>query len=125
MDDEDLVRNVAGKMLEFLGYEVVLARDGVEAIALYQSGRASNSPYDAVILDLQVPGGMDGARTLAELLRMDPNVKGIISSGYGDQPPEGAVPEGQVATIAKPYELKKLGALLDEVLAGQGRGVEG
>jgi DNA-binding NtrC family response regulator len=118
MDDEDLVRIVAGKMLEFLGYEVVLAREGREAISLFQSHRSSGNPFDAVVLDLVVPGGLDGRSTLAELLRIDPNTKGVISSGYGDAAPAGTASEGQVATIAKPYELKKLGETLDRVLSG-------
>lgn len=117
MDDEDLVRNVAGKMLEFLGYEVAQAREGGEALRLYQAARDKGAPFDAVILDLVVPDGLGGAQTLSELLRIDPAVKGIISSGYGDAAPEGTASEGQVATIGKPYELKKLGATLDRVLA--------
>lgn len=118
MDDEDLVRNVAGKMLEFLGYQVVMAQEGREAITLFESHRNAGAPFDAVILDLVVPGGLGGADTLAELRRLDPQVKAIISSGYGDTAPTGATPEGQVATIAKPYELKKLGEMLDRVRAG-------
>jgi two-component system, cell cycle sensor histidine kinase and response regulator CckA len=117
MDDEDLVRNVAGKMLEFLGYEVVMAKEGREAILLFESHRNAGAPFDAVILDLLVPSGLDGAKTLAELLRIDPHVKAIISSGYGDSAPTGAVAEGHLAMIAKPYELKKLGEVLDRVMA--------
>lgn len=118
MDDEDLVRNVAGKMLEFLGYQAILAREGREAIRLFESHRNSGSPIDAVILDLVVPGGMGGRETLAELLRIDSNVKGIISSGYGDAASGDAASEGQVAAIGKPYELKRLGEVLDRVLSG-------
>lgn len=118
MDDEDLVRNVAAKMLEFLGYEVAMSRDGREAIALYQTRRAAGIPFDAVILDLVVPHGMGGAQTLGELLRIDPDTKGIISSGYGDATPEGMNVSGHAAIIAKPYELKKLGETLDRVLNG-------
>jgi two-component system, cell cycle sensor histidine kinase and response regulator CckA len=117
MDDEDLVRNVAGKMLEFLGYEVVMAREGREAILLFESHRQAGAPFDVVILDLVVPAGLDGAKTLSELLRIDPHVKAIISSGYGDSAPSGATAEGHVAMIAKPYELKKLGEMLDRVMA--------
>lgn len=117
MDDEALVRNVAGKMLEFLGYEVVLAKEGREAVSLYQAHKASGAPFDAVILDLVVPDGLDGGKTLAELLQIDPAVKGIISSGYGDNAPAGAKAEGYVAMIGKPYELKKLGETMERVLA--------
>lgn len=117
MDDEDLVRTVAGKMLEFLGYQVVLSREGREAISLYQSSLDAGTPFDAVILDLVVPGGLGGGETLAELLRLDPGVKAILSSGYGDNAPQGAKSGGYVAMIGKPYELKKLGETLDRVLA--------
>lgn len=117
MDDEDLVRNVAGKMLEFLGYQVVLSREGREAISIYQHNLDSGAPFDAVILDLVVPGGLGGGETLAELLRLDPGVKAIISSGYGDNAPQGSKSEGHVAMIGKPYELKKLGDTLDKVLS--------
>jgi two-component system cell cycle sensor histidine kinase/response regulator CckA len=115
MDDEDIVRTVAGKMLEFLGYRATLARNGEEAVEMYQTYKASGRPFDAVILDLVVPAGMDGAKTLAELLRIDPGVKAIISSGYGDAPP-GVSIEGNAGTIAKPYELKTLEAALRKVL---------
>lgn len=114
MDDEELVRKVAGKMLEFLGYQVVMAREGREAIALFESHRAAGSPFDAVLLDLLVPGGLDGADTLAELLRLDPQVKAIISSGFGDS---AAPTEGALASISKPYELKRLGETMDRVMA--------
>ena len=117
MDDEDLVRNVAGKMLEFLGYQVVLTKDGREAVTMYQRNMDIGTPFDAVILDLVVPGGMGGGETMAELLRIDPGAKGIISSGYGDNAPQGAKSEGHVAVIGKPYELKKLGETLDRVLS--------
>lgn len=120
MDDEDLVRNVAGKMLDFLGYQSVGARDGREAVQLYESHRAAGAPFDAVILDLLIPGGMGGAETLSELLRIDPAVKALISSGYGDQAPTGPAAGGHVGVISKPYELKKLGTTIEEVLSGRG-----
>lgn len=125
MDDEDMVRAVAGKMLQFLGYEVVQAREGGEALGLFRAARDVGTPFDAVILDLNVPGGMDGTATLAELLRLDPDAKCIISSGYGDRAPKGPAPAGHLAVISKPYELKTLGEVLEGVLAGQGRGAEG
>lgn len=118
MDDEDLVRKVAGKMLEFLGYEVVLCGDGAEAMALYRAGRDQGHPFDAVLLDLQVPGGQGGASTLSELLRLDPKVKAVISSGYGDSLPEGIAIEGHAAVIGKPYEMKTLEKVMGAVLGG-------
>jgi hypothetical protein len=60
MDDEETVRMVTGKMLRHLGYEVEFAKDGEEAIRLYESAKKSGRPFDAVIMDLTVPGGMGG-----------------------------------------------------------------
>lgn len=117
MDDEDFVRNVAGKMLEFLGYETASARDGEEALELYRSHRETGHPFDAVILDLSIPNGMGGKEAIGELLRLDPNAKGIVSSGYADQNQEADfTAQGFAGVIGKPYELKTLGETLARVL---------
>jgi len=117
MDDEELVRTVAGKMLEFLGYQTVLAKNGEEALSLYESQRAAGQPFDAVILDWLVPNGMDGFKTMESLLQIDPAAKGILSSGYAEQDVEGQrTLAGFSGVIGKPYELKTLQATLETVL---------
>lgn len=118
MDDEDLVRTVAGKMLEFLGYEAVLARNGEEAVALYESHRAAGNPFDAALLDWLVPDGMDGFKTMEQLRRIDPNAKGILSSGYSDQDQDATkTAAGFTAVIGKPYEMKTLKETIEQVVA--------
>jgi CheY-like chemotaxis protein len=117
MDDEELVRTVAGKMLEFLGYRSVLAKNGEEAVSLYQKHLAEGQPFDAAILDWLVPDGMDGFRTMEALLLIDPKAKGILSSGYAEQEEEGKPSaSGFSGTIGKPYELKTLHSTLEAVL---------
>jgi CheY-like chemotaxis protein len=116
MDDEDLVRAVAGKMLEFLGYTGVMARDGEEAVSLYQSHRAAGHPFDAVILDWMVPGGMDGFKTMQRLRSIDPEAKGILSSGYPEQDAEARTAAGFTDVIGKPYEIKTLRETLERVM---------
>lgn len=116
VDDEDLVRAVAGKMLEFLGYEAVMARSGEEAISLYESNRASGQRFDAVILDWMVPGGMDGFKTMERLRALDPEAKGILSSGYPEQDAEPRIAAGFTDMIGKPYEIKTLRETLERVL---------
>ena len=115
MDDEDLVRTVAAKMLEFIGYQVLTARNGEEALTLYQSHRSAGQPFDAVILDWMVPDGLDGFRTMERLRAMDPNAKGILSSGYPDQDEDVRAAAGFSAVIGKPYELKTLKEILERV----------
>lgn len=116
MDDEDLVRSVAARMLEFLGYQVQAARNGEEALTLYHSHRSAGQPFDAVILDWMVPDGMDGFRTMERLRGLDPDAKGILSSGYPDQDAEARATAGFSDVIGKPYELKTLRDTLERVL---------
>jgi CheY-like chemotaxis protein len=116
MDDEDLVRAVVGKMLEFLGYQGVMSRSGEEAVALYQTHQEAGRPFDAAILDWMVPAGMDGFKTMERLLALDPNAKGILSSGYPEQDSEARIAAGFADVIGKPYEIKTLRETLERVL---------
>ena len=117
MDDEDLVRTVAGKMLEFLGYEAVLARNGEEAVEIFRSHREARQPFDAAILDWQVPEGMNGFKTMEQLRSIDPEAKGILSSGYSDQDQDAtSLAAGFAAVIGKPYEMKTLRTTIEQVL---------
>jgi len=125
MDDEALVREVVGKMIVYLGYEASLARDGEEAINIFAEAQKSGHPFDAVILDLTVPGGMGGKEAMAKLLKIDPQVKAIASSGYSDDPVMAGFHEyGFSAIIPKPYQccpvnrLKKVRKLPESVRMG-------
>jgi CheY-like chemotaxis protein len=86
MDDEESVLNVAAEMLRHLGYEVNLARGGIEAVQMYKKAMVSDYPFDMVITDLTVPGDIGGVETLRRLKEMDPQVKVIVSSGYANDP---------------------------------------
>lgn len=116
MDDEDLVRSVVGKMLEYLGYQAVLTASGEDAISLYQSHRISGQPFDAVILDWMVPGGLDGFKTMERLRAIDPDAKGILSSGYPEQDKDARTAAGFFDVIGKPYEIKTLRETLERVM---------
>ena len=118
MDDEEMVREVTGEMLKELGYEVAFARDGVEAIERYLQGLQSGRSFDMVILDLTVPGGMGGREAMERLLRIDPAVVGIVTSGYSDDPIMAHYREyGFKGMVSKPFRLASLGATISEVLA--------
>jgi CheY-like chemotaxis protein len=86
MDDEESLRKLLRRVLTKLGYEVVTARDGAEAIALFEEAIESGRGFDAVMLDLTVSGGMGGIEAAAKLKECDPDVKLIVSSGYSDAP---------------------------------------
>ncbi len=84
MDDEEGLRKLLATILGKLGYEVVTARDGAEAIALCEDAKASGLGFDAALLDLTVSGGMGGIEAAAKLKECDPALKLIVSSGYSD-----------------------------------------
>jgi nitrogen-specific signal transduction histidine kinase/CheY-like chemotaxis protein len=117
MDDDRSIRELAGEILRHLGYRVEFARDGAEAVALYQAALKSTQPFDAVILDLTVRGGMGGKEAIQKLLAIDPQVKGIVSSGYSEDPGiTGYKQHGFSGVVAKPYTLEELGEKLNQVL---------
>jgi len=120
MDDEKMIRDVAGQMLSQIGYEVECAEDGTEAIALYEKANNSGVPFKVVILDLTVPGGMGAENTMQQLLAIDPDVKGIVSSGYNADPVMTDCKHyGFSAAIAKPYRFAELSKVLEEVIEGE------
>jgi signal transduction histidine kinase/ActR/RegA family two-component response regulator len=86
MEDEQMLRNLTGQMLNRLGYEAELVENGDEAIESYEEAMDSGEPFDAVILDLTVRGGMGGKNAIQKLKEMDPKIKAIVSSGYSDDP---------------------------------------
>ncbi len=117
MDDEDDVRQTTGDVLKRLGYVVQFADDGAGAVELYQREKAAGQPFDAVIMDLTVPGGMGGKEALLHLLEIDPNVKAIVSSGYSNDPIMAHYRDhGFQGVVTKPYRIKDLGETLHSVL---------
>ncbi|MDP2644710.1 MAG: ATP-binding protein, partial [Desulfobacterales bacterium] len=117
MDDQEMLRNMAGRMLKKLGYEVEFAADGAGAVEIYKKAKESEKPYDAVILDLTIPGGMGGKETINKLLEIDPEVKAIVSSGYSNDPVMSNFRGyGFSGEVPKPFAMKELEKVLHEVL---------
>lgn len=122
MDDEESLRKVAGRVLERLGYEVGVAGDGVEAIALFRTALESEKPYDLVILDLTIPGGMGGKECIGKLREIDPGVKAIVSSGYSNDPVMSNFREyGFQGVVPKPFDRQTLGKTVYDVITGRHR----
>lgn len=121
MDDENLVREVIGRMIHAAGFEPVHARDGFEAVDLYKQAYESNHPFVAVILDLTIRGGIGGKETIKLLQSIDPRIKAIVSSGYSDDPVMANYKEfGFSGVIAKPYKIEGLIKTLHEVIGNRG-----
>ncbi|MBI5587318.1 MAG: PAS domain S-box protein [Deltaproteobacteria bacterium] len=119
MDDEELVRDVTGEMLEILGLKAVFAKNGEEAAELYRKAKEDGKPFSAVILDLTIPGGMGGVEAVKRLQEIDPAVKAIVSSGYSKGPVMSEFRKyGFSGVIAKPYRVQEFSRAVMDVLEG-------
>ncbi|HLE41617.1 MAG TPA: ATP-binding protein [Nitrospirota bacterium] len=117
MDDEAIVRDVTGQILKHLGYDAEFAGDGSEAIELYRKAKESGKPFDLVIMDLTVPGGMGGKEAILRLIEIDPDVRAIVSSGYSDNLVMSDFRQyGFKGVVAKPYKIQQLALALHNVL---------
>jgi CheY-like chemotaxis protein len=117
MDDEQIILDVTQEVLKFLKYDVVFAGDGLAAIDLYKKEKTSGVPFDIVILDLSVPSGMGGKETIEHLMKFDPAIKAIISSGYTNDPVvENFSQYGFSGRLTKPYKITDLKNLLEQLM---------
>ena len=121
MDDEEVIRKLLHDELTDVGYEVELTVNGAEVIERYRKAKESGQPFDAVILDLTVPGGMGGKEVIRKLLEIDPNVKAIVSSGYSTDPIMADFKEyGFSGVVAKPYNLEQMKKVLFSIIGKNG-----
>jgi two-component system cell cycle sensor histidine kinase/response regulator CckA len=121
MDDEELIRSIALELLKTLEHEVELAERGEEAIEKYLAAWKSGKPFDAVILDLTVRGGMGGKEAIERLHAIDPDIRAVVSSGYSDDAVVADYSKyGFKARLTKPYELEELRDIMNQVLGGKG-----
>ena len=118
MDDEEVVRKLVRRLLQHMGHEVELVEEGQGAVGAYESAKSQGQPFDAVILDLTIRDGVGGRETIRDLLKIDPDVKAIVMSGYGNDPvvlePERY---GFKGVLAKPFDRASLTKVLALVLA--------
>ena len=113
VDDEEVVRNVASTILERLGYEVITARDGAEAVEIYRRERPH---IDLVILDMAMPR-MGGRDCFMALRAIDPQVRAILSTGYAlDEATQRVLDEGMRGFAQKPYVSDDLASAVEAAL---------
>jgi len=113
VEDEELVLDISQEILKALGYRVLIARDGKEALQVYQSAQ---QPIDMVILDMIMPG-MGGGETFDHLRKIDPGLKVLLSSGYSlDGQAKEILQRGCNGFIQKPFDIKQLSNKIREIL---------
>ena len=113
VDDEETVRAIGVEMLKELGFDVITARDGREAVELFKTGKE----FRVVILDLTMPH-VDGEQCFRELRRLHPDVKVIISSGFSEhEVTQKFVGKGLAGFVQKPYKLSTLRDVIKEIMS--------
>ena len=118
VDDEEPIRTLVEFTLSHLGYEVTQAATALEGVNMYREKLEAGERFDAVILDLTLPGGMGGKEALKKLIEIDPTVNAIVSSGYATDATMSRYQDfGFRGVIAKPYEAADLGKIVHEVIS--------
>jgi CheY-like chemotaxis protein len=120
MDDEVMVRDISLQFLTHLGYDAEAVPDGDSALESYQKAIKTDKPFNLVIMDLTIPGGMGGKEAIQKLKEYDPNVKAIVSSGYSNDPVLSNYKRfGFEAVLTKPYKLETLSSTVAEIINGK------
>jgi two-component system cell cycle sensor histidine kinase/response regulator CckA len=117
LEDEEIVSRAAVRMLVELGYTCDVTTDGRQTLESYARQKAAGAPFNAVIMDLTIPGGMGGKEAVKELRRSDPGAVVIVSSGYSD---EAVMADyrayGFDAVLPKPYRYEELAETVSRLL---------
>lgn len=117
LDDDDAIRIVTEEALRQYGFDVEAFSAGEEAIARYKSAKIEGRPFDVVILDLTIPGGIGGEEVIAELLPFDPKIKAIVASGYSNSPVMSNYQHyGFSGVVTKPYHIDDLVRVLNTLI---------
>lgn len=117
MDDEEMLRDIGIEMLTHLGHEAIPSTDGNQVIKMYLAAMEKGEPFDMVIMDLTIPGGMGGKETIHHLLEIDPLAKVVVCSGYSTDPVMAHCEKyGFRAAISKPFRLHELSRVINQLL---------
>ncbi|MCA8947994.1 MAG: response regulator, partial [Planctomycetes bacterium] len=123
LEDDAPIRDIYRRMLERWGFRVETVADGEQAVALHSSHLRDNTPFDLVIVDLTIPGGMGGRQALHAMRSQAPGVRAIVASGYSDDPTmANHRAAGFVAALAKPFTRAELAAAVNAAMSADVNG---
>ncbi len=118
MEDEEPIQELVGEILDYIGYQSKMCKDGEEAIRLYRDAMESGQPFLGVIMDLTIPGGMGGKEASEGILAIDPAARLIVSSGYSSDPIMADYSKhGFAAAITKPYGISEFTGLIHSLFS--------
>lgn len=116
MDDDETIRETIGQILRHLGHAVTLTADGQAAVAAHAAALRSAEPFDLVLLDLTVPGGMGGREALQAMRQVEAGIRAVVISGYTDDAVlQESARHGFAAALAKPFETETLRRLIADL----------
>lgn len=119
MDDDKIIRDVTTRLLNKIGYKAESVEEGHAALRSYKRAMASNNPFDAVFIDLNISVGMNGEETIQKLKRLDPEVKAVVfSSDICNPLMLNYRAFGFYDALAKPFSVEELESVLESVKAG-------
>jgi len=117
MDDEDMVRDIACQMVEYVGFSAIGTANGTDAVKEYAAQKNGGEGFAAVIMDLSIPGGMGGKEAIVEILAIDKDVKAFVSSGYLTDPIMINYQDyGFSGVLPKPFDLVTIQQVLSPLL---------
>ncbi|UPT74251.1 MAG: ATP-binding protein [Elusimicrobiota bacterium] len=121
MDDEPLIAKTLKRILESMGYRAESVGDGQAALEAYRNALEAGEPFNVVIMDLTIPGGMGGREAMAKLKALYPDAKALVSSGYSADPvmSEWAA-HGFSGALSKPYQVEQVSQALRDILDSPG-----
>lgn len=118
MDDDDMIRMVGEELLSSLGFDVVSADRGESAMELFRKIYDGGGSFRFVILDLTIKGGSGGLETFQEMRKIDPGLKGVVSSGYSHDPVmSNFMDYGFSAVLKKPYNFDELRNIISQMIS--------
>lgn len=122
LEDEPLIRQLLQRLLQSMGADVTPTVDGSETVRAYATSLSAGTPFDLVIMDLSIPGGMGGAQAMEQIRSLDPEVTAIVSSGYSDDPVMSRHADyGFRGVLAKPWQPQDLKALVRDLVPACGQ----